>query len=132
MPIHLGKLEQAKLCHVSEATKNKAGKGRDIERERGKEFPHCSLEILHKGSILNPHTTVFAVILCGSLDIIPPGTAPDISLWRAACCNTRLPPSHSLRDKDVKDPCPTLVGSLIWRQLSHRGKHPLQHFTKDI
>lgn len=63
-----------------EAIKNKTGKGREMLRERGKEFPHCTLEILHKGSILNPHTAVFSVILCGSLGIIPPATASDISL----------------------------------------------------
>lgn len=127
------------LAMVSEATKNKTGKGREILRERGKEFPYCTLEILQKGSILNPHTRVFAIILCGSLDTILPATAPDISLCRAACSNIRLPPVHRLRGKYVQDPCPILVGwarwqlimpviSLIWRQLSCRGK-PKIHLT---
>lgn len=51
MPIHLAKQEQAEPCYVSEAIKNKTGKGREILRERGKEFPHCTLEVLHEESI---------------------------------------------------------------------------------
>lgn len=111
LPIHLGKQKQAEPFHVFEAIKNKTDRERERERlrERGKEFPHCTLEILHKRFSFKPtHHSVWRHSLW--ITWYHPTRHPTSASADQSVAISGLPSSHKLRDKYLKDPSPFLVG----------------------